>query len=279
MVTLTCSTSFSFPFDASLLDLPLAELARLSLEEGQKHSERRANDSSIMLALFYRACRSNDDDAWTALYQQYFSMVASWIRRPYLAYSITLPLLEQEESVESLVNAAFTKLVQSLSAEKIGHFTRLPQLLAYFRLCALGVLADRVKLYLSPKYQTFRNALSWENLSAYEDFLEVPGEPLSEDVIAQVERHYFTAHLWDVVNTCLYNDEERLLLCLSFRQGMKPHEICSAYPEYKTPYNIDNLKRSIFGRLSRSPKLKQFLAEYDVLPLRVQRKEGYKEAS
>jgi len=56
MITLFCNTSFSLPFDPVLLTLSLPELARLSAEEAQKYTQKRPNDSSIILALFYRAC-------------------------------------------------------------------------------------------------------------------------------------------------------------------------------------------------------------------------------
>lgn len=51
----------SSPFDTRLLTLPLTELVRLSAEEAQKYTQKRLNDSSIILALFYCACNHEDD--------------------------------------------------------------------------------------------------------------------------------------------------------------------------------------------------------------------------
>lgn len=294
MVALTRNTSFSFPFDQSLLGLPLAELAQLSAEEGQKYTLFKPNEPSVILALFYRAfARGADADAaWTALYEQFFSLVLRWMCR---SRPSTFSLLLQQESAPSLVNAAFEKFARSISPEKIQHFTNLAQLLSYFQLCTRGVLADRVQVFLSPKYQELSNALSWEDLRAcehrhdalsWEDFHawehrhDAPRSLRTEDVIALVLDQCFAEHFWTVVNACLHDDRERLLLHLIFQKQMRPKEICGDYPTlYATTSDIDLLKRTILGRLARSPKLRQFLVEYDALPQRLQGKEGYKEAS
>ena len=282
MVALIRNTSFSFPFDSSLLELPLAELAQLSAEEGQKYTQFKPNDPTVMLALFYRACSGGKDAdaAWTALYEQFFHPVLRWMCR---SRPSTFSLLLQQESAPSLVNAAFEKFARSLSSEKIQHFTQLPQLLSYFQLCTQGVLADRVQVYLSPKYQELSNALSWEDLRSWEhrhDALswedlrswehryDAPRELRTEDVIAQVEYQCYAEHFWSVVAACLHDELEVRLLRLTFVEEMRPVEICGAYPaDYPTVSEIYRLKRNIFGRLSRSLALKQFLAEYGAFPL------------
>ena len=261
MATPTCNTSLLLPFDASLLHLPLAELAQRSTEESQKYAQKQPNDSSVILALFYRACENGKDadDAWAALYQQYASLVLSWITR-YRGSKLAL-LKHEEMSVWSLVDAAWEKFARSVS-HKIQHFTRLPQLLSYFEHCTHSILADRARTCLSTQYQKQSTALSWEDLK------DAPGEPISLEIADLVEQHCFAEHLWAVIDTCLRDDSERLLLHLSFQKQMRPEEIQSDYPTlYATVDDVYRIKRNVIARLSRSTRLMQFLADYDELPL------------
>ncbi len=273
MVTLIRNTSESLPFDASLFLLPLAELAQRSAEESQKYMQQRPNDPTIILALFYRACsgEKDADSAWTALYQQYTPLVLAWITR-YRSSALAL-LVHEEVSVWSLVNAAFAKFAQSIS-HKIQHFTRLPQLLSYFEHCTHSILADRVRTCLSVQYQRQNGALSWEDLR------DAPFEPVSEEVADLVEHQCFAEHFWLVVDGCLRDDTERLLLHLSFQKQMRPEEIHSDYPAlYATVDDVYRLKRNIIERLSRSLQLKRFLADYGALPLSFHTTERRKVAS
>jgi len=240
------------------MTLPLADLVQQSAEEVRKFTQKRPNDPSVILALFYRACYSqNDADrAWEALYQQYSPLVLSWIARYHGSH---LTLLLHEEAAWSLVNAAWEKFVRSV-AHKIQHFTRLPQLLSYFERCTHSILADRVRICLSTQNQRQGVALSWE------DLCETTLEPHSEEVGEAVEHQLFAEHLWTVVDDCLH-DDERILLHLTFEKQMRPLEICHDYPSlYASVDDVYRIKRNATARLSRSPRLKGLLADYDALP-------------
>src|SRR5579884_1313522 len=100
------------------------ELASHCAEETSKFLRQRAFDERFCMELFRRAIIQRDDASWAAIYQQYASLVLTWVTQHQNA-----SLLLNQEGGASLVNAAFAKFSQALTPEKMSKFDSLAALL------------------------------------------------------------------------------------------------------------------------------------------------------
>jgi len=247
--------------------LSVNDLARCCAEETAKFLRQSASNDRYCLELFRRALVRRDDDAWACLYQQYSSLVLTWVNHHQSATS----LLGQDGGAP-LVNAVFAKFAQALTPLKMDNFTTLAALLKYLKMCVHSVIADEVRSRQTRQYTTLAALLKYLKMCVhsviadevrsrqtrqYEETLEaIEQEPATDDPAEDVIAGLSMQHLWQVIQGELHGEDERLLIYLAYVQGLKPAEICAQQRHFfATVEDVYRVKRNVLERLRRNRRL------------------------
>src|SRR5579864_5178451 len=215
----------------------VTDLARFCTEETNKFLKQVASDDCFCLELFRRAIVERNDDAWGSIYQQYAPLVLTWVTQ----HQSATPLLGQDGSAP-LVNAAFAKFSQALTPAKMQNFDSLAAILKYLKMCVHSVVADEVRSRQSRQYE--------ETLELIEH------EPAADDPADDVVANISAQSLWQVIQEELNSEDERVLICLAYVQGMKPSEISSLHNRlFPTVEDVYRIKRNVLERLRRNRRL------------------------
>lgn len=213
------------------------ELASRCAEETSKFLQQRVFDEHFCMELFRRAIIQHDDASWAAIYQQYASLVLTWVTQHQ-----NVGLLLNQEGGASLVNAAFAKFSQALTPEKMRKFDSLAALLKYLKLCVHSVVADELRARQTYQREETLETIEHEPASA---------DP-ADDIVASLSVH----DLWQLIQEELNGDDERTLMYLAYVQGMKPGEICLHHRQFFSSVDdVYRIKRNILERLRRSKRL------------------------
>ncbi len=217
--------------------ISVQELLSRCSEETSKFLQQRVSDERFCMELFRRAIVQRDDESWTALYQQYASLVLTWVTQHQGA-----ALLLNQEGGAALVNAAFAKFSQALTPEKMDKFDSLAALLRYLKLCVHSVVADELR------------ARQWYQ---YEETLDaIEHEPASTDPADDIVASLSALYLWQIIQEELNGDGERTLMYLAYVQGMKPGEICQRHRQlFPAVDDVYRVKRNVLERLRRNRRL------------------------
>lgn len=217
--------------------LSVSDLARCCVEETNKFLRQSASNDRYCLELFRRAIIRRNEDAWTCIYQQYASLVLTWVNQHQSAAS----LLGQDGSAP-LVNAAFAKFAQALTPAKMDHFDSLAAILKYLKMCVHSVIADEVRSRQAHQYE--------ETLDSIEQ------EPATDDPAEDVVSSLSAQSLWQIIQEELNGEDERLLIYLAYVQGMKPGEICVQHRQiFPSVEDVYRVKRNVLERLRRNRRL------------------------
>ncbi|HEY7416779.1 MAG TPA: hypothetical protein VH593_16455 [Ktedonobacteraceae bacterium] len=213
------------------------ELTARCAQETSKFLQQHVFDERFCMELFRRAIVHHDDESWIAIYQQYASLVLTWVTQHQNA-----ALLLSQEGGASLVNAAFAKFSQALNPEKMKKFDSLAALLKYLKLCVHSVVSDELRARQMYQREETLEAIEHEPASA----------DLADDIVASLS----VRDLWRLIQEELNGDDERMLMYLAYVQGMKPGEICLHHRQlFSSVDDVYRIKRNILERLRRSKRL------------------------
>jgi len=217
--------------------LSVKDLAHCCAEETNKFLRQRDSNDRFCLELFRRAIVQRDEAAWSSIYQQYAPLVLTWVSQHQ-----SVAALFGSEGNAALVNTAFAKFAQALTAEKMQKFASLAALLKYLKLCVHSVVADELRLRQARQLE--------ETLESIEQ--EPAASDPAEDVISQLSAH----NLWQIVQAEVNGEEEQLLLHLVYVQGLKPGEISAQHRHlFPTVDDVYRVKRNVLERLRRNRRL------------------------
>lgn len=183
-----------------------AELAQRCGEETAKFTRRVDNDPQFCFELLRRALAEQSDEAFTQVYRVYEPLVTGWVYR-HSRFALT------GESPDYFVSGAFRAFYLALRGER---FARVPTLAA-----ALGYLKTCVHTEI---IQHLRGRKAELTVSAE----EVPEGAAEPDLGARVQAEELWAHLCRL----LPDERDRLLARCAFALGLKPRQICVAYPAH-----------------------------------------------
>ena len=226
-----------------LMQLPIQELASALARETNKFRSQHSADDLVGLSLFTLAITRQSEEAWSVLYQQYSPLVLTWVTQ----HPGAAPLLAQDGS-GPLVNAAFAKFFVAVTPTKMEHFETLAALLKYLKMCVHSVVSDEAR--------------SRQAASQREELLE-----LNEDY-EQAEEQMNTGlpacapyDLWQIIDKELHDEDERIVMSLTYGQQMKPREICRQHTRlFPTVEAVYRVKRNVFERLRRNTHLQTLYA-------------------
>lgn len=187
-------------------------------------------------ALFRRALVQRDRDAWDALYARYENLVAAWARRH-------PGFLRTGEPVDYFVNRAFEKLLSAVDGEKFSRFPDLPSVLRYLKMCTHSAIVDLVRA---------------RRREAFEPPVHAPTPDPEAEALERLHRR----EVWDLVQSLLRDDRERVLVYESFVLGTSPQELRDRRPDlFPTVQEVYLAKRNLLGRLRRDPRVRALCAE------------------
>jgi DNA-directed RNA polymerase specialized sigma24 family protein len=226
--------------------LDLDELAQRCCQESREHVARQACDEARGLELFQRAIVFQDGAAWCALYVEYRSLVAHWVRN-HSKFPAT------GEDVAYFVNEAFARFWRTASRHQSRHlFEGLGQILNYLKVCAHSAIEDewrRRRRYLP-------GALAWDDISE----VVASGEPSPE---RHVMSRIAIEALAQAVLSHLRDEEDKVVAILSWTYGLRPQEIQARRPDlFPDVRRIYRVKRNLINRLQRDSVIQQLRTEH-----------------
>ncbi len=189
--------------------------------------------------LFRRALVFRDEDAWRTLYARYQGLVTTWVRRH-------SGFAHASEPAEWLVNRAFEKMFVAIDEAKFGQFPDLPSLLRYLQMCAHSAVVDAVRRR--------ERALLVEDPKGHS-----PPDPEAEAVERMAMQE-----LWEVLESILVEERDRVLFHESFVNGTPPRELVRRRGDlFRSVEEVYNAKRTLLSRLRRHPRIQEFRRKHD----------------
>ena len=205
----------------------------------QQHSWVPVTANTSALDLFRRAICERDEQAWAIIVEQYSGTVMSAIRRH--------PAWRQSHEDDIYwINRSFQRFWTALGPERFEHFTDLPAIIRYLRMCAVSVLLDDLRSAhrrpsVSMDATTPESAVEADHWDAITDRLDA-------------------ATLWAAVFDALADDTERMVARLSFIRGASPREIFARHNDrFNTVDDVYRVKRNLVQRLRREHGLQSYL--------------------
>jgi RNA polymerase sigma factor (sigma-70 family) len=147
------------------------------------------------------------------------------------------------QDAEPLVNEVFARFWRRMTPELFQErFRHLGSVLAYLRVCARNLAINHVRRQERER----QIAALLENVT-----VDLPESTAIRNVNVQ--------ELAACVRDCLSDDAERLVVFLSFEQGLKPREIHARYPDrFASPHEVSRIKERVLERLRHNLRLRGF---------------------
>ena len=221
----------------ALQHMNLARLADECNRESRRFYKREPYDPGFCFEIFRRAIIEADEQAWQAIYDQYTSLVTSWVYKHASFHTCA-------EQADYFVNRAFDRMWSALTPEKFNQYRDLNALLKYLQMCVHSAIIDHTR-------KTSQVELE---LEAYEHFN--PGaskSDMEERVLEALQRR----KLWQEIEKRFNSEEERIVFYASFALDQKARQILESYPESFT--NVEEIyliKQNVMARLRRDEVLK-----------------------
>ena len=221
--------------------LTLTGIAHRCAQETELFFQRKGYNPRYCFELFRRAIMERNQRAWELVYNQYRSLVGSWVKR-HSAFP------SSGEEAQYFVNRAFEKMWVAVTPDRFGRFPDLKSLLRYLQTCVHSVVLDQVRV------------AEQAEVGAEADIASVEGEAGDTTPEDQALAHVQGQELWDQISKRLRNDREHRVMYGSFVLALKPREI---YAEGKDTFRdvreVYRVKENVLARLRRDAELKKLL--------------------
>ncbi len=211
-------------------EISTIELARMCYKESERYRRRRPDDGGHCFELFHRAIANRDQQAWAAICEQYWRLIARWVNGP-------------PDQVDARVNTTFARFWQAVPPRNFSKFSGTGKLMAFLRACARSVRIDE------HRRQKRRNLVGLEDAPLEVDDTTAP------QAMDNVSRRELSAH----IKRRLRDEQEHLLFDLSFTVGLKPRQIAQEYPDHFTDVaQVRRIKERIVLRLKNDLRLQEW---------------------
>jgi DNA-directed RNA polymerase specialized sigma24 family protein len=206
------------------------ELAELCQKEDARFRDKKPGPVGFCFELFRRAVVERSQQAWNAVYDQYYDRMVGWIGGD---------LLDAEE----LVHEALEKFWSRVTPETLARANGIGSVIAYLKRCVRSACVDR-----------WRQAKREHRALAALELEASPNEACSleqivlDDIVNQECAKYVYSRLKD--------EQERLVVHLNLELGVKPAEIARMYPSlFPTAQHVNRVRERLMRRLSTEPVL------------------------
>jgi DNA-directed RNA polymerase specialized sigma24 family protein len=197
------------------------------------------SEDAAGVELFRRAIADADEEAWEAVVTLYRGLLIAQSARQVVRNLV-------DEDAGFCVDRAFQRFWRATRARGIHEFQDLASILKYLKMCLGSVLLDEARA------RRRQACVSIEDVS--------PDTCVSTDPSAEVVGRIAQRELWDAIDREMRNDDERLVLRLSFAAGLSPREIRALHPErFADVSEVYRLKRNLIERLRRNQALQELL--------------------
>lgn len=211
-------------------------------QESARYQAQLPHDERPCLELFRLAIVENNQQAWTAIYNQYHSLMKFWVgKHPKIGLF--------PDSADIFINAAFTRFWSAQSPENFHRFPGLGALLRYLQGCLHSVITDESRRRQRQIYEQ----LPWddEGISTNKNQISTETTVVNQAKASALE--------W-LVKQQARNETENIVLTLSWFYDLPPREIYAQYPRlFESVQQVYKIKRNILNRLLRNPDIKKLL--------------------
>jgi DNA-directed RNA polymerase specialized sigma24 family protein len=211
----------------------VAQLAQRCAEEMARYRRRERHDPRRCYELFRRALVQRNEEAWTAIYDQYRQLVNHWLGH--------VP-----GDPEALVNQVFIRFWSALPPDRFTDFPSLDALLAYLKRCAQGVAID------ARRQEERKRARETALLPMQQAAVSSGPSPSAEQVLDELA----SEQLYEYVTQRLNGAQESLVFRASFEWGLQPAQIADRWADVFTCVReVSRVKERILRRLRRDKRL------------------------
>jgi hypothetical protein len=226
--------------EQSLQDVPLDDVIRgCRIESGQP----RGQEKGYCFELFRRAVEEQEQDAWSALNEQYRNLVVRWLANGSAALT-----REQAEEIAPETWSKFWRAQINADTPLSERFAHVGAVLKYLKQCTFSVVREyERRLWRRERIQ---------------QRLEVDGKVTTslseEELLARIDRERLLQQVRRWVETYVTDPQELQVLALSYEQGLTPAEIARQYPqEFTDAQMVRRLKERVLKRARRAMESRQ----------------------
>lgn len=220
-----------------LRQLDLSEIVEGCHQETNRFRAGQPGEEGHCFEMFRRAIEENDQEAWSAAYAQYYRMVADW--------------LGGRQAADELIESTFEKFWRTLHNVRLSRrFKHVGAVLAYLRKCAFSVRFD-LERREQREHRIARKVALSETLTVHTDDAEdLALENVALDTLQDSVRRWLAENIQD--------EQERLVLFLSYDLDLSPSEIAHCFPEqFADVKEVRKVKERVLKRLRRADELRK----------------------
>lgn len=215
----------------------VAEIAKRCAEEMVHYQNRQPSNPQPCYELFHYALVRKDQEAWAAIYSQYYGLVRSRLKNA-------------PGNPDALVNQVFERFWRAISPQDFSNFPALGNLLSYLTRCAWTVGIDAIRRESKKRKRELVQGEMDRVLAAHRL------SPSGEWVLDQIAAQQAYGHVLQNVRS----PKEQLVLCATIEWNLKPREIARRWPKhFADAREVCRIKERIYRRLRRDKELKGLL--------------------
>lgn len=203
-----------------------------------RQRKREPAEKKYCFELFRRAIEERQNQAWTALKQQYDGLIHHWI----IGCSST-PLSWQDR--EDLIQDTWSNFHRALKKYDISlteHFEHVGALLKFLHNCAYTVTIKHWKRHQKAK------RLQEELIEIGTKVAEAPEEATLKRIVTDTQRT--ALRMWREQHVT--STHEQVVFDCSFKEGLKPKQIAESYPEmFPDTKAVYRIKENLIKRVKR----------------------------
>jgi DNA-directed RNA polymerase specialized sigma24 family protein len=217
--------------------LSTATVAHRCAQAMARYRLRKKHDPLHCYELFRRALVHRDEEAWTAIYEQYHRLVRHWLGTG-------------SEDPDGLVNQSFERLWRALPPERFADFPSLDAILTFLKRCAQNLAIDASR---REERKRIREASAgWLQEAGRGGAPSSPAEQALEAIVAE--------QLHGRIMDSLNDAQERLVVQASFEWNLKPRTIAERWPNlFADAREVSRVKERVLRRLQRDKELRKMI--------------------
>lgn len=203
-------------------------------EENKRFHSGQDGPTGACRELFRLAIVEQSQRAWKAVYEEYHAQMLRWASG-------------NQAAADDIVQRAWEKFFNSVTPKRFPDFVRVGALLSFLKSCVKSVLIDRARM--REREQTTLKA--WKDL---EELAQQEGPSPPSQIIDEIVHQQFAEDVY----SRLRDDEERLVIFMSFELDLKPREIAERYADrFPTAKRVSRIKERVIRRLAYDPVLRR----------------------